>query len=163
LIVHWPEGVPKTNNEKLVSEYDFLPDLMTTFCEVSNTKYPSKFKGNDIPLSAGKSLVLLFVGKKEQIHQEAIFWEHEGNKAVRLGNYKLVSQWSNEIETIWELYDMEIDRTDTHNLASKMPDMVKKLRKEYNDWASKNHVLAYSDIKKLSGKKGKNKSEPDDD
>lgn len=153
MIVHWPKGIPKTNDGKLVSEYGFLPDLMATFCDVANTKYPTKFNGNDIPLSAGKSLMPLFVGKKEQIHQEAIFWEHEGNKAVRLGKYKLVSQWSNEKETTWELYDMETDRTEIHNLALKIPDMVKKLNKEYNDWATKNHVLAYSDIKKLSSKK----------
>ncbi len=153
--MHWPKVIPKANNGKLVSQYGFLPDLMATFCDVANAKYPARFNGHDIVPTSGKSLKPLFAGKNEQIHQEPIFWEHEGNKAVRLGKYKLVSKWSEQKETGWELYDMEKDRTEMHNLVTSMPDVAKRMSKLYDDWATKNHIPPYHELKKLLAKKNK--------
>ena len=47
--------------------------------------------------------------------KQPIFWEHEGNKAVRDGRWKLVQKWRGP----WELYDMEADRTELHDLIER--------------------------------------------
>lgn len=148
-IVHWPNVIPKEKHGELISEYGFLPDIMATCTDAAQTTYPEKFKGNKIASTSGKSLIPLFRGANERIHTEPIFWEHEGNKAVRLGKYKLVSKWSKEQETEWELYDMKTDRTEMHDLTQQFPEKVKKMSKMYDKWATTTRVLPWSEIQKL--------------
>ena len=148
-IVHWPNTIPKENHGKLISEYGFLPDIMATCIDVANATYPEEYNGNIIVPNSGKSLVPLFKGENKRIHTEPIFWEHEGNKAVRLGKYKLVSKWSKKAETKWELYDMETDRTEQHNLAAQLPEKVSKMVTMYDEWATANKVLPWSEIQEL--------------
>uniref|UniRef100_UPI003568AD0F sulfatase-like hydrolase/transferase n=1 Tax=Draconibacterium sp. TaxID=1965318 RepID=UPI003568AD0F len=155
-IVHYPNLIPKEKQGQLVSEYGFLPDLMATFVDVAQTSYPTEYNGNEIVPAAGKSLVPLFEGENKRIHTEPIFWEHEGNKAVRLGKYKLVSKWNNKRETEWELYDMETDRTEMNDLAQSMPDKVAEMDKMYSDWATKNNVLPWNEIRKMYREKRNN-------
>lgn len=152
-IVHWPNVVPKEKNGNLISEYGFLPDLMATFVDAADAKYPESFNGNKIVPTSGKSLVSLFKGDDQQIHTEPIFWEHEGNKAVRLGKYKLVSKWNRQRETTWELYNMDTDRSEMHDLSDQHPEKVNEMAEMYNKWAEANHVLPWNEIKELYKKK----------
>ena len=156
-IVHWPGVIPEDKQGQLISEYGFLPDIMATFIEAANTKYPEEYKGNKIVPTSGKSLIPLFKGENKRIHTEPSFWEHEGNKAVRLGKYKLVSKWNPKIETAWELYDLEKDRTEMNDLAKSLPEKVAEMDKMYQDWARENHVLPWAEIQELyKQKKNKN-------
>ena len=122
---------------------------MATFVDVAQTSYPTDYNGNEIVPTAGKSLVPLFEGDNKEIHTEPIFWEHEGNKAVRLGKYKLVSKWSRKNETQWELYNLETDRSEMHDLASTESEKVTEMAALYDNWASKNHVLPWNKIEEL--------------
>lgn len=148
-IVHWPGIISRENEGQLISEYGFLPDIMATFVDVAHASYPEEFNGNKIVPASGKSLVPLFKGENERLHTEPIFWEHEGNKAVRLGKYKLVSKWKKERETQWELYDMETDRPEMHNLADQQPEKVSEMAAMYDKWAGKTHVLSWNEIQEL--------------
>lgn len=148
-IVHWPTLIPKENNGKLIPEYGFLPDIMATCVDVAQAKYPAEFQGNKIMSASGKSLMPLFEGEKNPIHTEPIFWEHEGNKAVRLGKYKLVSKWTKQNETKWELYDMETDRTEMNDLSGELPQKLKEMSQMYEEWAATNRVLPWNMIQKL--------------
>jgi len=148
-IVHYPKVIPKDKQGQIVSEYGFLPDLMATFIDVAQTSYPTEYNGNEIVPTAGKSLVPFFEGDNKGIHLEPIFWEHEGNKAVRLGKYKLVSKWTRKRETEWELYNMETDRSEMHNLALQQPEKVNEMATMYDNWASENHVLPWNKIQEL--------------
>ncbi len=85
----------------------------------------------------------------------SLFLEHEGNKALRLGKYKLVSTWKDEKETDWELYDMEKDRTEMNNLAATMPEIVNKMSRITMRGPNKNHVLSYHEFRKLQVAKRK--------
>ncbi|HET8735972.1 MAG TPA: arylsulfatase [Pricia sp.] len=148
-IVHWPKGIPKKRRGGIVHEYGFLPDIMATCLELSGATYPDKYNGNTILPISGKSLVPLFKGEAGRLHTEPIFWEHEGNKAVRLGKYKLVQLWEEGKKDNWELYDMEQDRTEMHDLIEKMPEKAEELISLYTKWAQKNKVLPWDKVLRI--------------
>ena len=78
----------------------------------------------------GRSLLPAFENKA--IERDALFWEHESNAAVRVGDMKLVRFGRNGA---WELYDMKADRTEQHDLAATMPDKAKELAEKWEEWA----------------------------
>jgi arylsulfatase len=87
------------------------------------------------------------------ISERTLFWEHEGNKAIRKGNWKLVLEYNGEWDRkskylgTWELYDMKNDRTETNNLAKYKPQLVKELEMEWNKWADRCGVLPWEAIR----------------
>lgn len=129
LIIHWPEGIKAKG--KLRTQPGHLIDIMATCVEIAGLQYPSNFNGNSIHPLEGKSLVPAFTNKS--INREFIFWEHEGNRALRMGNWKLVSKTKKQKkftpadENLWELFDMEEDPSEINNLALKYPDKVKTM------------------------------------
>jgi arylsulfatase len=139
LIVHWPSGIKSQNEFR--NQPAHLIDIMATCIDVAGTDYPKKFNGNDIIPIEGISLTPTF--KNNDLQNRAIFWEHEGNKAVRLGKYKLVSKWEKDSEYNWELYDVELDRSEMNNLLEKMPEKVKEMVILWKDWAKKAGVLTW--------------------
>ena len=105
---------------------------MATCLDIAGIEYPKTYKGRELNRLEGKSLLPIFEGKKRQGH-EAIYWEHEGNRAVRQGKWKLVSAHKGP----WELYDLEADRTELNNLAEKHPQKVEQLKVMYESWAKR--------------------------
>jgi arylsulfatase A-like enzyme len=148
LICNWP-GVTKPNT--MTSQPGHVIDIMATCIDVAGATYPKNFNGQKITSLAGISLLPILEGKKRKGH-EAIFWEHEGNRAVRSGDWKLVSKHPNT----WELYNMVADRTELHNLADQHPKEVKRMIAMYEDWASKSDVKPWDEVqRKLNESKGK--------
>jgi arylsulfatase A-like enzyme len=80
---------------------------------------------------------LLPVFRGQERETRPLFWEHEGNRAVRLGKWKLVSMYPHD----WELYDTETDRTELNDLAAKDPDQVRKMSAMYDAWAARCGVV----------------------
>ena len=74
---------------------------------------------------------------------KTLFWEHEGSRAIRKADWKLVA----EINQPWELYDLKTDRSETRNLADRYPQKVKELEEEYLEWAAKVGVVDWNTIK----------------
>lgn len=125
----WPAVIKPT--ERPVSAVAHEVDLMPTFLEVAGAVYPSKVAAGSIPAPAGQTLLPVFTG---HTHSRApIFWEHEGNKAVRDGQWKLVSRFPDG----WELFDMEADRTELHDLAAAQPARAKAMGDMWNAWAAR--------------------------
>ena len=112
-----------------------LIDIMATCVDVAGATYPTKLKGEAIQPMEGRSLVPAFDGKP--IDREAIYWEHEGNRAVRVGKWKLVAKGRNGP---WELYDMEADRTELDDLAARLPDKAKQLADLWEAYATRTGV-----------------------
>jgi len=130
LITHWPARITKGLG-KLRHQPGHLIDIMATCVDVSGASYPTEYKDNKITPMEGRSLVPAFDNKK--IDREAIYWEHEGNRAVRQGKWKLVSRHPGK----WELYDINADRTELNNLIEKNPDKVEELKAMYEAWAKR--------------------------
>ncbi|MCK4291883.1 MAG: arylsulfatase [Planctomycetes bacterium] len=129
LIAHWPARIMAQG--ELRHQSGHLIDIMATCVGVAGAKYPSQYKGNKIIPMEGRSLVPAFDNKT--IEREAIYWEHEGNRAVRKGKWKLVSRHPGG----WELYDMEADRTELNNLAGENPQKIAELKAMYETWAKR--------------------------
>ena len=153
LIVHWPHRI-KTGGE-LRHQPGQLPDIMATCLEVSAAEYPEEHNGSEILPLEGKSLVPVFDGLDN--NKEALFWEHEGNRAVRQGKWKLVSKCSGKRGRPvmmgsrpdafpWELYDMETDRTECNDLSAAYPELVKELIKLYRGWADRCSVESWDKV-----------------
>jgi arylsulfatase len=138
LIAHWPGVITKAG---LTDQPGHVIDLMATCADVAGAEYPRKFKDHDITPLEGKSLRPIFEGKTRPGH-EAIFWEHEGNKAVRMGKWKLVEKYKGE----WELYDLVNDRTELTNLAAKEPERVKEMAAKWEAWARRANVLPWDEV-----------------
>ena len=155
LIAYWPAKMPQTIKGKFTDQYGFLPDIMTTFVNVSGATYPQTYKGNTITPMQGSSLLPLLLGKDKPIHQAPIFWEHEGNAAVRYGNLKLVKEYKPDNASAWELYDISKDRSELNDLSAKMPDKVRQLSKDYEQWARKVGVLPYDEVLRIRAEKRK--------
>ncbi len=135
LIAHWPDGIAAKGEFR--SQVGHLIDVMATLVEVGGARYPTKVGGQDVPPMEGKSLVPAFAGKP--VERPFLAWEHERNRAVRAGKWKLVSVHGKP----WELYDLEADRTELNDLAARMPERVKELATEWERWAKRTHVLPY--------------------
>ena len=140
LIAHWPKGIRSgvfgnrraAKEGTLVDAPAHLIDLMATCVDVSGATYPQKYAGRNIPAMEGVSLLPAFVGK-EIVRPNPIFWEHEGNRAIRKGDWKLVSKHRGELE----LYNIRKDRSELDNLAGAMPGKVKELSQEWHQWAAR--------------------------
>jgi arylsulfatase len=136
LIVHWPDGIKAKGEWR--DQPAHLIDIMATCLDVSGATYPKEFKGHNITPLEGKSLLPAFAGKSLQ--RDALFWEHEGNAAVRVGDWKLVRQGRNGD---WELFNLKSDRTEQHNLAAKQPEKAKELAAQWDAWAERAQVKPY--------------------
>jgi arylsulfatase len=108
-------------------------DIMSTCLDLAGVAYPSTFKGREVTPAEGTSLLPLFKGEQWTGH-DAIFFEHEGNRAVRKGDWKLVSVYP---ENRWHLYNMKTDRTELNDLAAANPGIVSELSGLYEAWAKK--------------------------
>lgn len=136
LIVHWPQGIAPQRRGQLEPQPGHLIDIMATCVDLARAKYPRKFHGQAIPPIPGVSLRPALAGKPLK-RTEPLFWEHEGNRAVREGRWKLVAKEDQP----WELYDMERDRTEMHDLAAQQPDRVKAMAAQWDAWAARANVL----------------------
>jgi arylsulfatase len=156
LIAHWPAGIAARGGE-LRQQPGHLVDIMATCVDLSGAKYPAEFQGRSILPMEGRSLAQAFAN--QPIQRDALFWEHEGNAAIRVGDWKLVRMGRNDP---WELYNLKTDRTELHDLAATEADRAAELAAKWEAWASRANVKPYpvTDGAKKKGKKGKKKQSP---
>ncbi len=142
LIAHWPAKI--TRKGELETAPGHLIDLMATAVDVSGTTYPETYHGGKrIKPMEGKSLVPAFEGRG--IQREAIYWEHEGNRAIRVGDWKLVAKGR---RGPWELYNIARDRSEQNDLAASEPERVRQLAEMWQTWAERANVLPLNPSKK---------------
>jgi arylsulfatase A-like enzyme len=148
LVAHWPKGIAADLRGKLITEPSHLVDIMATCADISGAEYPKTFKGSNITPAQGKSLRPLLAGEKFD-RGGAIYFEHEGNRAVRLGKWKIVAIHGGK----WELYDMHADRTELNDLSAKMPEKRDEMIALYDAWAKRALVEPWGAKRKKPKKK----------
>ena len=143
LIAHWPAGI-KSKNE-LRHQPAHLIDVMATCVDVASADYPKQLGGKAITPFEGQSLEgqSLVTAFKDQPMERWLFWEHEGNRAVRDGNWKLVAKgkMADRSQPVkWELYDLSVDRIEANDLAQSQPERVKEMAEQWQKYAERCQV-----------------------
>jgi arylsulfatase len=142
-IARWPNGIDRRGGA-LAHESGHIIDLMATCVDVSGASYPQSHDGASILPMEGSSLAPAFHGKKIA-RRDAFYWEHEGNRAIVDGRYKLVSRFPNR----WELYDLEADRCEMHDLSGSDAARLESMTSRYALWAKRCNVLPWDEVKKI--------------
>jgi arylsulfatase len=136
LIAYWPAGIPAERRGTLVREPAHLIDLLPTFLALAGATYPTVAGGAK---PEGRDITTMLKGGRGA-PDRTFFWEHEGHRAIRKGRWKLVMLASSKQG--WELYDIEADRTESHDVAREHPEIVHQLSDEYGRWATRCGVVA---------------------
>jgi arylsulfatase A-like enzyme len=136
LIAHWPAVIKDQRRGAIEKQPGHLIDILATAVDIAGAGYPAEFKGKTITPKEGVSLLPAFKGEK-LARTKPIFWEHEGNRAVREGDLKLVALENQP----WRLYDLAADRSEQKDLAAEKPEVVKELAAKWDAWAARSNVL----------------------
>lgn len=139
-VAHWPnghleEGLVDHSGGQLV---DVLPSLL----QAADIAIPT-----DLP---GVSLLAVWRGQHTEDGGRGLFWEHIGNAAVRQGRWKLVHEYGQP----WELYDLETDRGETHDLAPHNPALLAEMENAWRAWATDNGILPWEQVLDLYRQRG---------
>ena len=145
LIVHWPAAIQRKG--ELEHQPGHLIDIMATCVDLSGAHYPKEINGSSIEPMEGLSLRPAFLG--QPLQRDALYWEHEGNRAIRHGDWKLVAK---SAQGPWELYRMDQDRSELHNLADQESSRVQELSIDWMAWAERARVLPLDPYHKHSRK-----------
>jgi len=130
LIVRFPEVARPGGICHVVSH---VIDILPTCLDAAGVEYPEQYAGRAVTPAQGRSL-MPFLRRKQDRDRRILFWEHEGNLAVRDGRWKLVAKWDRTTGP-WELYDMAADRTELNDLAAAKPDKARELAALHARWA----------------------------
>jgi len=133
MIAHWPAGI--AGRGELRQQPGHLIDFMPTLLELAGGKYPAQRNGVAVQPMEGISLVPAFANRSVA-RTAPLFFEHDGSRGVRDGDWKLVST----VGDAWELYDLASDPTEMQNLAAVQADRVRTLAAQWTDWAKRTHV-----------------------
>jgi arylsulfatase len=130
LIVSWPSRI----RPAITNEPGHVIDFMPTFLELAGAEYPKEYNGRAVQPVEGRSLLPVFQGRNRP--ETVYVWEHEGNRAIRQGDWKLVSRFPES----WELHDMKSDRLEARDLANQMPERTAALSGLYEQWAQRTGI-----------------------
>jgi arylsulfatase len=145
LIAHWPRGIAAARRGELEWAPGHVIDILATCLDLAGAEYPAERDDEKLKPPEGVSLAPTFRGEPLE-RSQPLFWEHEGNRAVRDGEWKLVAKEGKP----WELYDLDRDRTEQHDLAAQHPERVKDLAAKWDAYAARCDALP------LGGWRGRN-------
>ncbi|MDR1722752.1 MAG: arylsulfatase, partial [Tannerella sp.] len=141
LIAHWPAGI-KQPKGSITAQAGHVMDIMATCIDVAGAEYPKEYNGNKIIPMEGLSLVPVMTKGSREGHAELGF-EHFGEKALYSNDGWKIIQAGKHGE--WELYNLNDDRTEMHNLANERPEKIDELKVRYKEWAERTMVVPSPD------------------
>ncbi|MEK6237447.1 MAG: arylsulfatase [Planctomycetales bacterium] len=148
LVVHWPAGISARGELRRAPAH--VIDIVPTILDAAGIQKPKTWNGEPIPPAPGRSLLPAF-NKDVAIDRDSLWWLHEGNRAIRVGHWKLVAAKGDP----WELYDLRGDRAESHDLFNEQPAKAKELEAAWNRQVQEFTELAKKTASKQSPRKGK--------
>ena len=125
LVVHWPAGIQARGEFRHTPAH--VIDIVPTILDVVGIEKPKEWDGKPIPPAPGRSLVPAF-HRDVTVDRDSLWWLHEGNRAIQVGDWKLVAAKNDP----WELYDLRNDRAESNNLAQERPEKARELEALWN-------------------------------
>lgn len=141
-IARWPGRI---HPNSIAHQPGHVIDLLPTFAEWAGTSHPRFIKDRPTMPLEGTSLSPILMGKLRT--PPTLMWQLYGNRAIRQGKWKLI--WG-VTRGQWELYDLEADRTETQDLASRNPARVKRMGELWKQWAERHEVPSAEEASKIS-------------
>ncbi|MEN9573368.1 MAG: hypothetical protein RL514_1223 [Verrucomicrobiota bacterium] len=151
LIVSWPKGIAARGELRHTPGH--LVDLVPTFLAVAGGKPLEKWNDQPVPPAPGKSLQPAFASDAK-VARDSLWWMHEGNRALRVGDWKIVAAGK---DSAWELYNLKDDRSESKNLAATMPEKVRELAAQWTRETDAYTALARKDAPPADAPKGPGK------
>lgn len=134
LVIRWPQGIAQAG--RLVHHPVHIMDIMPTCLSLAKATSPQSFGGHPTDPLDGESFQRLLTDPQARCADRQLCWEHEGNRAIRQGRWKLVALHRHP----WELYDLEADPFERHDLAAERPQVVTRLTAAWRHWADDHGV-----------------------
>jgi arylsulfatase A-like enzyme len=150
-IVHWPAG--RLADGAVVAVPFQLTDVLPTVLEATGAAYPARHRGRPVPPLEGRSMLPALRG--EPMDAVPLYWEHTGNAAIRVGRWKLVREYPGD----WELYDLDVDRAEEHDLAAVEPQLAAELAGRWQRWADRVGVIPWETTVALYAERGRSAEE----
>jgi len=125
LIAHWPTGISAPG--EIRKTVGHVIDIVPTIIEIAGLEQTASSADETIPVPPGRSLVDSFSNDVPELH-ESLWWLHEGNRAIRMGRWKAVAAKDQP----WELYDLELDRSEQSNMAESQPEILARLIEQWD-------------------------------
>ena len=129
LIVHWPHGLSSQGALRTCPAH--VIDIVPTILDVCGVDRLNDWQGTPVPVAPGISLKSTFE-RDCPVARDHLWWLHDGHRAIRRGDWKLVSL----CDQSWELYDLRVDRAEQHNLANDHPRRVRELEWRWTQTAT---------------------------
>ncbi len=136
LIVRWLRRIAARGELRHTPSH--VVDLVPTILAVAGGQPFEKWNGEPVPTAPGKSLVPAFA-TDTAIARESLWWLHEGNRALRVGDWKIVAARE---DSAWELYDLTADHSETKTLAAEQPEKVRELAAQWTRQTEEYSALA---------------------
>ncbi len=145
LILRWPRGVPARGELRHTPGH--VIDLVPTILQLAGGRPPATWNGQPVPPLPGRSLVPV-LARDGNLKRDCLWWRHEGNRAIRIGDWKLVASGE---DAPWELYDLRTDRGETRNLARQRSGKARELAKAWEARDREFRRLAAADLGRAPG------------
>jgi len=153
-IVQWPAGIAARGELRHTPGH--LVDLVPTLLAAAGGKRFETWEGQPTPELPGKALTAA-LASDVPVGRDSLWWQHEGNRALRVGDWKIVAAGK---DSAWELYDLGTDRTEQHNLAAQQPDRVKAMAAQWEKQTAEYYALARKDAPPQPPNKGGKRNQP---
>lgn len=140
LIVHWPVGISTPGQLRHAPGH--VIDLVPTILDVAGGERFQSWEGQVVPPPPGRSLVPV-LSQDGVVRRDHLWWSHEGNRAIRMGDWKLVAAGQ---DGSWELFDLKTDRTETKDLADRYPDKVRQMEQAWEKHNNESCQLATQNL-----------------
>jgi len=152
LTVHWPAGVPDTQNGKIIHGYAHFIDILPTVLAAASVEYPAALASHPLTPPEGIDLLPAIRGESSLPADRPLYWERLGNEAIRLGDWKLVRGYNQgkpdgnvrgnaPRSGSWELYNVAADPGETRDLIDLHPEKADSLRTRWQTWADRIGVI----------------------
>ena len=140
MIVHWPKGIAARGELRHNSGH--VIDLAPTILELAGGHWPTAWGADIVPPPPGKSLVPVFTTDNSVSHNY-LWWFHESHRAIRVGDWKVVSLGMTDP---WELYNLRDDRSEMHDLSTRDPEKTHELAALWQQKMDEFRKLATRDL-----------------